>query len=225
MQSLWLTEEVGEHWILGAEDLAWLSGLPDAGKLGLAVQLMYWRRNGRFPDDEAVLAPAVVRHLAAQIGVGVEVLEDYEWTGRTGRRHRRLVLDRLAVASFDERAEARLRTCLSDALLVGESTPPALEGEVRAWFARERAAARGREDLVVWLKHLENRSRHTTDRNDPVATYDFTWMWRELNVDHLHNSSALGHFAQLRGHWARLQKQTGLGRSTVYREIQGRSKA
>ena len=44
--------------------------------------------------------------------------------------------------------------------------------------------ARGREDLVVWLKHLENRSRHS---NDPVATYDFTWMWRELNVDHLRN--------------------------------------
>ena len=49
----------------------------------------------------------------------------------------------------------------------------------------EPSHARGREDLVVWLKHLENRSRHTTDRNDPVATYDFTWMWRELNVDHL----------------------------------------
>ncbi len=45
--------------------------------------------------------------------------------------------------------------------------------------------ARGREDLVVWLKHLEKP--HTTDRNDPVATYDFTWMWRELNVDHLRN--------------------------------------
>ena len=43
--------------------------------------------------------------------------------------------------------------------------------------------ARGREDLVVWLKHLENRSRHTRDRNDPVAAYDFTWMWRELNVN------------------------------------------
>jgi len=42
-------------------------------------------------------------------------------------------------------------------------------------------------DLVVWLKHLENRSRHTTDRNDAVATYDFKWMWRDLNVDHLRN--------------------------------------
>ena len=107
------SEEVGEHWTFGAEDLAWLSGMPDAGKLGLAIQLMYWRRNGRFPDDEADSAPAVVRHLAAQIGLGVEVLENYEWTRRTGRRHRRLVLDRLAVTSFDARAEARALTPLT----------------------------------------------------------------------------------------------------------------
>jgi hypothetical protein len=143
MQSLWSTEAVGEDWTLGARDLAWLSGLADAGKLGLAVQFMYWRRNGRFPDDEADLAPAVVRHLAAQIGVGVEVLEDYEWTGRTGRRHRRLVLDRLAVASFDELAEARLRVWLSDELLPREPTPPALESEVNAWFAHERVGRPG----------------------------------------------------------------------------------
>ena len=151
-------EEVGEHWTLGAEDLAWLSRLPDAGKLGLALQLMYWRRNGRFPDDEADLAPAVVRHLAAQIGVGVEVLENYEWTERTGRRHRRLVLDRLAVASFDERAEARLRTWLSDDLLPREPTPPALEGEVNAWFARERVNRPGGYRLDRILRSV--RSAH-----------------------------------------------------------------
>jgi hypothetical protein len=46
-------------------------------------------------------------------------------------------------------------------------------------------APRGREDIVAWLEHLENRSRHTMDRNDPMATYDFTWMWREMNVEHL----------------------------------------
>jgi hypothetical protein len=66
MQRLWSTEEIGERWTLEAEDLAWLSGLPDAGKLWLAVQRMYWRRNGRFADEEADLAPAVIRHLATQ---------------------------------------------------------------------------------------------------------------------------------------------------------------
>ena len=107
------SKEVEEHWTLVAEDLAWLSGMPDAGELGLAMQLVCWRRNGRFPDDEADLVPAVVGCLAAQIGVGVEVLENYEWTGRTGRRHRQLVLERLAVASFDDQAEARALTPLT----------------------------------------------------------------------------------------------------------------
>lgn len=48
-------------------------------------------------------------------------------------------------------------------------------------------SARQRKTLVVWLKHLENHSRHAEDRNDPMATYDFAWLWRELKVDHLRN--------------------------------------
>jgi len=51
-----------------------------------------------------------------------------------------------------------------------------------------RAAARtksGREKLVVWLKHLENRSRQQPEATDPMATYDFAWLWRELKVEDL----------------------------------------
>ena len=48
-------------------------------------------------------------------------------------------------------------------------------------------SAKGREKIAVWLKHLENRSRHAGDRNDPMAAYDFTWLWRELKVEHLRN--------------------------------------
>jgi len=50
-----------------------------------------------------------------------------------------------------------------------------------------RAAARtksGREKLAVWLKHLENRSRQPV-ATDPMTTYDFAWLWRELKVEDL----------------------------------------
>ena len=50
-----------------------------------------------------------------------------------------------------------------------------------------RAAARtksGREKLAIWLKHLENRSRQP-EASDPIATYDFAWLWRELKVEDL----------------------------------------
>ena len=123
MQRLWSAEELGERWTLGVEDLALLSGLPDVGKLGLAAQLAYWRQNGRFPDEEADLASAVVGYLAAQLDVQADVLESYERGERTGRRHRRLILDRLAVAPFDDTAEAKFRNWLSDELLRQEHAP------------------------------------------------------------------------------------------------------
>ena len=46
-------------------------------------------------------------------------------------------------------------------------------------------SARGQRNLATWLKHLENRSSQAPDPNDPMATYDFTWLWRELKVEHL----------------------------------------
>jgi hypothetical protein len=48
-------------------------------------------------------------------------------------------------------------------------------------------SARGQTKLAVWLKHLENRSSQAPDPHDPMATYDFTWLWRELEIEHLRN--------------------------------------
>ena len=51
-----------------------------------------------------------------------------------------------------------------------------------------RQAARtpaGREKLVAWLKFLENRSGSQVDPTDPMATYDFGWLWRELGLENL----------------------------------------
>jgi len=48
-----------------------------------------------------------------------------------------------------------------------------------------RAASRtskGRAKVVDWIKMLENHSSKLSDRNDPVATYDFDWLWSELGV-------------------------------------------
>ena len=50
-----------------------------------------------------------------------------------------------------------------------------------------RSAARtksGREELAVWLNHLENRSRQP-EATDPMAIYDFAWLWRELKIEDL----------------------------------------
>ncbi|MCA1869729.1 hypothetical protein HW571_29470 [Agrobacterium genomosp. 3] len=51
-----------------------------------------------------------------------------------------------------------------------------------------RAAARtkaGREKVAEWLKYLEMRSSSGPDPHNPMATYDFSWIWKELGVEDL----------------------------------------
>jgi hypothetical protein len=45
--------------------------------------------------------------------------------------------------------------------------------------------AKGREKTAEWLKYLENRSVKQPDPADPMATYDFRWMWSELGIQSL----------------------------------------
>ena len=63
--------------------------------------------------------------------------------GRTGRRHRRTILGHLAIAGFDDAAEAAFRRWLADELLPREPAPAALEAEIGAWFARGRVTRPG----------------------------------------------------------------------------------
>ncbi len=55
MQRLWSADELGEQWSLRPEDLVLLADMVDAGKLGFAVQLAFWRQHGRFPADDSVV--------------------------------------------------------------------------------------------------------------------------------------------------------------------------
>jgi hypothetical protein len=43
---------------------------------------------------------------------------------------------------------------------------------------------KGREQVVAWLKYLENGAARQA-RVDPSAAYDFTWMWEELGIGDL----------------------------------------
>jgi hypothetical protein len=51
---------------------------------------------------------------------------------------------------------------------------------------RKAAATKaGREKVAEWIKYLEHHSARAADPSDPMATYDFGWLWRELNVEDL----------------------------------------
>ncbi len=45
--------------------------------------------------------------------------------------------------------------------------------------------AGGRIKVVEWLKIMENRSADPSDPNNPMASYDFAWLWTELGLSEL----------------------------------------
>lgn len=56
---------------------------------------------------------------------------------------------------------------------------PALDGQT------PRAAVKtegGRLKVVEWLKLMENRTAKTADPDDPMASYNFAWLWTELGL-------------------------------------------
>lgn len=54
-----------------------------------------------------------------------------------------------------------------------------LDGKTPRQAARSKA---GRQKVAAWLKYLENRTANVRDPGDPMASYDFGWMWEELGV-------------------------------------------
>ena len=40
----------------------------------------------------------------------------------------------------------------------------------------------GREKVAGWLKYLESQNSRGRDADDPMASYDFGWMWTELGI-------------------------------------------
>jgi len=72
-----------------------------------------------------------------------------------------------------EALDSHYRAALDQPLdMLGGKTPRAC--------ARTKA---GREKIAGWLKFLESQSsRRGRDADEPMASYDFGWMWAELGV-------------------------------------------
>ena len=82
------------------------------------------------------------------------------------------VPDRDALHLVHEMLTCEYRKALDQPVpMLGDRTPRAL--------ASTKA---GKVKVAEWLKYLENGSAKARPMDDPMATFEFTWMWEELGV-------------------------------------------
>ena len=100
------SEELEEAWTIGPDEIVLLSGRRGPTRLGFAVLLRFFAREGRFLElGEKVNAEAVA-HVARQVGVPAEEYDGYDARGRTAEYHRAQIREafgfRLATAGDAE---------------------------------------------------------------------------------------------------------------------------
>lgn len=85
-------EELGEAWTLGPDEHALLAGKRGATRLGFAVSLRFFAKEGRFPRAAEIVREAV-SYVALQVGVPAEEYDGYDARGRTSEHHRAQIRD------------------------------------------------------------------------------------------------------------------------------------
>jgi hypothetical protein len=71
--------------------------------------------------------------------VEAATLYEYDWNGRTGRRHRDAILEFLGVRTFDDAGEEAFRTWLMTNALPKEPNADTLDEWITAWLCSRRS--------------------------------------------------------------------------------------
>jgi hypothetical protein len=129
MKREWNADELAEHWSLRPEEKELLANKNGPTRLGFAVLLKYFQHEGRFPRQRQEVPPAVVKHLAKQIGVTQSAWDQYDFESQAAKYHRAQIREYLGFreATVDD-AEA-LTAWLVEHVLPRNQNPAHLASE------------------------------------------------------------------------------------------------
>jgi TnpA family transposase len=81
-------EDLIVDWTLLPTEAGLVGNKRGPARLGFAVLLKFFQREGRFPQRPQDVSPAAVAHLATQVGIPPEQWRAYDWDGRAIKYHR-----------------------------------------------------------------------------------------------------------------------------------------
>ncbi len=141
MKRQWENEELIEHWILGPWDLAQVGNKTGATRLGFAVLLKFFQREGRFPFFKNEVPGVVISFVATQVDVAPELYLQYAWTGRTIEYHRAQIRKALSFKESTQEDAERMQQWPIAEVLPQEHQEERLREQAYKWFKREHLEA------------------------------------------------------------------------------------
>ncbi len=141
MKRQWENEELVEHWTLDVEDCTLLDNKTGATRLGFAVLLKFFRREGRFPQHKHEVPGIVITFLATQVGVDATAYMQYAWQGRTIEYHRAQIREALGFRESSVADGEQMQQWLITEVLPQEHQDERLREQAYAWFRRTHLEA------------------------------------------------------------------------------------
>jgi hypothetical protein len=112
-----------EHWTVLDDERELVAGKRGATRLGFALLLKHYTRNGRFPRGRAEFPDEVVEFVARQMKVPAADLGFYEWAGSTIEYHRNQIRTHLGFRVCSVADAEKLTVWLADSVACAERSP------------------------------------------------------------------------------------------------------
>jgi len=157
MKRIWDIEELAQCWSLGFEELELLKTKPARSYLGFVAQLKYYPLSGKFPQHPSDIPDTVLHYLADQLEIDPSGLNEYDWNGRTGKRHRQEILTFLGISRVSTPNKQAFTVWLADDIFPrGASVDEAIELALD-WFQRAKVEYPAEKELDRLAKSAYRR--------------------------------------------------------------------
>lgn len=147
MKRLWDAQELAEHWSLSYKDLELLGTKPRRNHLGFCAQLKYYQNTGRFPERRSDIPDTPLHYLNDQLDSSVSDLDDYEWFGRSGRRHRLEIMTYLQIRKVTKADKHCAVEWLVSEILPNSGEKENLHVKTHEWFHARRMECPAEKEL------------------------------------------------------------------------------
>jgi NAD(P)-dependent dehydrogenase (short-subunit alcohol dehydrogenase family) len=120
MKRQWYTEELSEYWMLQPQEQKLLLGKTDSNRLAFILLLKFFQHEGCFPHQRQEIPKVVQDFVAQSLGVSGDILQDYDWLGRTAKRYRSQIRSYLGFREATAEDSIHLRQWLVEEILSQE---------------------------------------------------------------------------------------------------------
>ena len=134
MQRHWNDHELETYWSFSSNELQLLPHRDASSRLGVAASLKFFQLEGYFPASGRDIPSVALNYMAKQLDVAPNVISDYDWQGRTGKRYRGRLRTALGVRPATDDDFKAVETWLREDVVPWNHNLRHLQDAVLGWY-------------------------------------------------------------------------------------------